>query len=231
MAGAWLAALAVVIFLPKVAAASPPGEDGSSPAAERDRLRAENAAMQARLSLSKDPGTYLVADLQNKTLRLELQGVPLTSLPIQAVRLNWHAERLLAGQERSSLLETPFVLNEDRWFEVSHTLALKDSAAVRTHADTTGALMEAIRTQPVTALLTYDRRLAVVLEGKPAMTGWERLRDRVKTWLQSWSSNTLPGVLRRESADDVMVTLEMSPPDVRSLAPTLTEGTRLILVF
>ena len=85
--------------------------------------------------------------------------------------------------------------------------------------------MMAIRTQPVTAMLTFDRRLTLVLEGKPAVTRWQQLRERVTNWLQSWSSNTLPGILRRLSTDEVMVTLEMSPPDVRSL------GTKLILIF
>jgi hypothetical protein len=205
--------------------------DRSALQTEYQRLQNENAAMLARLSLSKDPDTYLVADLGEHKIELELQGVVLSSMPITSVRLNRHAERLLAGDERARFLETPFVLAEDRWFEISRTLALKDSAAVRSKPDTTGALMEAIRTQPVTALLNYDRRLTVVLDGQPAMTGWQRFRKKITTWLESWSSGTLAGILRRESSDEVMVTFEMSPPDVRSLAPTLLEGTKLILIF
>jgi hypothetical protein len=227
---------AVFLFLLGLATAIPgsraeAGPDRSSLQAEYQRLQSENAALRARLSLSKDPNTYLVADLGERKLELELQGVVLTSMPITTVRLNRHAERLLAGDERARFLEAPFVLAEDRWFEISRTLALKDSAAVRSRPDTTGALMEAIRTQPVTALLNYDRRLTVVLDGKPAMTRWQRFRQRITTWLESWSSGTLAGILRRESADEVMVTLEMSPPEVRSLAPTLLEGTKLILIF
>jgi hypothetical protein len=198
---------------------------------ERDRLRNEIAALQARLSLSKDSNVYLVADLPGRKISLELQGVTLTSLPVEELLLNRHAKRLLSAGERVKFLETPFVLADERWFELVKTLASKDSSAVRAHADTTGALMEAIRTSPVTAMLTYDRRLTVVLEGKPPRTRWQHLRERVRRYLESWSSGTLDGVLKRQSTDEVMVTVEMTPADVRSLAPTLQEGTKLILIF
>lgn len=198
---------------------------------ERDRLRNENAALQARLSLAKEQGAYVVADMGSPQLQIELQGVTLTSLPIDRVRLNRHAKRLLAGSARIPFLETPFVLGEDRWFEETKTLALKDSSAVRAKADTTGALMDAIRTSPVTAMLTYDRRLTLVLEGKPPMTRWRAFRERAAAYLRSWSSGTVEGVLRRQSSDEIMVTLEMTPANVRSLAPTLIEGTKLILIF
>ena len=57
------------------------------------------------------------------------------------------------------------------------TLALKDTSAVRSRPDTTGALMQKIRLSPVTALLSYDRKLTLVLDGKPPRTRWERLRE------------------------------------------------------
>jgi hypothetical protein len=206
-------------------------ESRSSLASEYLRLLTENAALTARLSLTKDPDSYLVADLSARRLELELQGVTLTSLPIEEVRLNPHALRLLAAGDRAKFLETPFVLGDDRWFDTAKTLALKDSSAVRSKADTTGALMQAIRTTSVTAMLTYDRRLTIVLDGQAPQTGWERFKARITAWLQSWSSGTVEGILRRQSADEVMITLRMSPADVRSLAPTLTEGTKLVLVF
>lgn len=199
--------------------------------AERERLLRENAAIQARISLSKDDNAYLVADLPNRSLRLELQGVALASLPIDRVRLNKHAQRLLTTSEGNQLLQTPFVLGVDRWFELSPTLGAGDSTAAASKPDTTGARMEAIRTEPVTAILSYDRRLTLVLDGKPPQTRWQRLRERVSTWLRSWSAGTLPGILRRQSSDEIMVTLEMSPPDVRSLAPSLVDGTKLILIL
>ena len=205
--------------------------DPQSLLGERRRLSMENASLGARLSLAKDPSPYLVADLSARMLFLELQGVPLTSLPIRNVRLNEHAHRLLDGSDRASLLETPFTLAEDRWFEVAKTLALKDSSAIRSRPDTTGALMEAIQTSPVTALLSFDKRLNLVLEGKIPKTGWAAIRERITAWLQSWSSGTLEGILRRQSADEVMVTLALSPADIRSLAPNLTEGTKLVLVY
>jgi hypothetical protein len=224
------AALAAVLLLAGMFRAAA-GEDRGTLLKERQRLRSENAALSARLSLSKESNTYLVADLSVKKISLELQGVPLFSIPIQEVRLNKHAERLLAEGEQPSMLETPFVLQEDRWFDQAKTLALKDSSAVRSKPDTTGALMEAIRSTPVTAMLTYDRRLTVVLEGKPPQSRWQQLKERVSDWFRSWSYATRQGVLRRQSSDEIMVTLRMSPPDVRSLAPTLMEGTRLVLIF
>jgi len=197
---------------------------------ERNRLMRENAVMQARVSLSKDNAVYLVADLGSMNLRLELQGVTLASLPIDEVRLNKHAERLLTGDDSVRMLATPFALSGDRWFELNRAVATVDSSSTDSKPDTTGARMELIRTQPVTAMLTYDRRLTMVLEGQPPRTRWQKLKDKAKTWLQSWSSGTLAATLRRQSADEVMITLEMAPADVRSLAPTLVDGAKLILV-
>ncbi len=227
--------LALALGLGVTALAAPAfGQDGADRerlVEERSRLLVENAAMRARLSLSKDQSVYLVADLGSRRLRLELQGVALYSVPIQEVALNRHARRVLRGPDRVRLLESPFTLSEDRWFEVSKTLALKDSAAVRSEPDTTGALMQAIRTSPVTAMLQFDRRLTMVLDGQPPRTRWEIWREKAKAWLRSWSAATLEGILRRQSSDEVMVTLVLTPSDVRSFAPTLTEGTRLILIL
>lgn len=218
----------MLCFLPAPARAEE--ESRSRLIDERSRLLIENAALRARLSLSSEAASYVVADLVQGKLTLELQGVNLTSVPIEEVVLNRHAKRVLRGPDRVKLLEVPFSLQDQRWFETSKTLASKDSAAVRSRPDTTGALMQAIRTTPVTAMLTYDRRFTLVLDGKPPRTRWEKLRERVREWFSSWSAATVEGVLRRQSSDEVMITLKMSPSDVRSFAPTLTQGTRLILL-
>ncbi len=196
----------------------------------RTRLRIENAALRARLSLARDQSPYIVVDLRRQSVRLELQGVTLAAVPVQGVLLNRHAKRTFRSGDEVKLLETPFALQEDRWFEVEKTLALKDTSAVRSRPDTTGALMQRIRLSPVTALLSYDRKLTLVLEGKPPQTRWERLRERVRNWFRSWSAGTLEGLLRQQSSEEVMVTLSMTPADVRSLAPSLLAGTRLILI-
>ncbi len=215
-----------------VAARVARAEEGRSDLVEeRSRLLVENAALRARLSLAREQGIYVVADLSRRRVDLELQGVVLTTVPIEEVILNRHAKRLLRGPERIKLLEVPFSLVDQRWFETSKTLALKDSSAVRDRPDTTGALMQAIRTTPVTAMLSYDRRLTLVLEGKPPRTRWEKLREKAREWFRSWSAATVEGVLRRQSSDEVMVTLKMSPSEVRSLNPTLVEGSRLVLVL
>jgi hypothetical protein len=197
---------------------------------ERSQLLLENAALRARLTLSSDASAYLVADLAHDHLDLELQGVRLATVPIDRVTLNRHAKRVLHGPDRVKLLEVPFTLVDQRWFEPTKTLALKDTAAVRSRPDTTGALMQAIRTTSVTAMLGYDRRLTLVLDGEPPRSHWARLRQKIQQWFRSWSATTVEGILRRQSSDEVMITLQMSPSDVRSLNPTLIQGTRLILI-
>jgi hypothetical protein len=197
---------------------------------ERTRLLIENAALRARLSLTREDSPYIVVDLPKKMVRLELQGVTLTSVPVQEILQNRHAKRTLSSADEVKLLETPFSLQEDRWFEVGKTLALKDTTAVRSRPDTTGALMQQIRLSPVTALLSFDRKLTLVFDGKPPRTRWERLRENARNWFRSWSAETLEGLLRRQSSEEVMVTLVMAPADVRSMAPSLLAGTRLILV-
>lgn len=224
----------VVLPMLLLAQAPVPSRAAGSPRSalvqERARLLVENAALRARLSLSRDQSPYIVVDLSKKALQLELQGVTLTSVPVQEVLLNRHAKRTLAGPDEVKLLETPLSLQEDRWFEVDKTLALKDSTAVRSRPDTTGALMQRIRLSPVTALLSYDRKLTLVLDGKPPRTRWERLREKARNWFRSWSAGTLEGLLRRQSTEEVMVTLVMAPSDVRSMAPSLLPGTRLIMI-
>lgn len=211
-------------------AARAAGSDRTALVEERTRLLIENAALRARLSLAREESPYIVVDLPRKMMRLELQGVTLVSVPVQEVLLNRHARRTLRSAGEVKLLEIPFALQEDRWFEVDKTLALKDTSAVRSQPDTTGALMQKIRLSPVTALLSYDRKLSVVLDGKPPRTRWERLREKTRNWFRSWSAETLEGLLRRQSSEEVMVTLVMAPADVRSMAPSLLTGTRLILV-
>jgi hypothetical protein len=212
------------------AAARAAGSTRAALVEERTRLLIENAALRARLSLARDDSPYIVVDLPRKIMQLELQGVTLTAVPVQEVLLNRHARRTFTSADEVKLLETPFALQEDRWFEVGKTLALKDTSAVRSRPDTTGALMQQIRLSPVTALLSYDRKLTLVLDGKPPRTRWERLRERARNWFRSWSAETLEGLLRRQSTEEVMVTLVMAPADVRSMAPSLLSGTRLILV-
>jgi hypothetical protein len=211
-------------------AARAAGSSRSALEEERTRLLVENAALQARLSMAREDSPYIVVDVARKLMELELQGVTLTSVPVQEVILNRHAKRTFTSADEVKLLDTPFGLQEQRWFDVDKTLALKDSSAVRSRPDTTGALMQKIRLSPVTALLSYDRKLTLVLDGKPPRTGWERLRERARNWFRSWSAGTLEGLLRRQSSEEVMVTLVMAPADVRSLAPSLLAGTRLILI-
>jgi hypothetical protein len=225
-----LAAVVALGLGPSSSAAWAAGPSRAELVVERTHLMIENAALRARLSLARDQSPYIVVDLPRKTMQLELQGVTLTSVPVQEVLLNRHAKRTFASEDEVNLLETPFVLQEDRWFEVGKTLALKDSSAVRSRPDTTGALMQQIRLSPVTALLSYDRELTLVLDGKPPRTRWERLREKVRNWFRSWSAGTLEGLLRQQSSEEVMVTLVMAPADVRSLAPSMLTGTRLILV-
>lgn len=224
-----LAILSFVLLSAPVAARAA-GSTRAALVEERTRLLIENAALRARLSVARDDSPYIVVDLPRKIMQLELQGVTLTSVPVQEVLLNRHARRTFTSADEVKLLETPFALQEDRWFEVDKTLALKDTSAVRSRPDTTGALMQKIRLSPVTALLSYDRRLTLVLDGKPPRTRWERLREDARNWFRSWSAETLEGLLRRQSSEEVMVTLSMAPADVRSMAPSLLAGTRLILI-
>jgi hypothetical protein len=227
-----LSLLAILLFslLSAPAAARAARSSRGALVEERTRLLIENAALRARLSLAKEDSPYIVVDLPRKVMRLELQGVTLTAVPVQEVLLNRHARRTFTSADEVKLLETPFALQEDRWFEPDKTLALKDTSAVRSRPDTTGALMQKIRLSPVTALLSFDRKLTLVLDGKPPRTRWERLRERARNWFRSWSAGTLEGLLRRQSSEEVMVTLSMTPADVRSMAPSLLAGTRLILV-
>ena len=196
----------------------------------RDRLLRENASLRARLSLSRSPGAYLVVDLEALRLDLELQGLSLARLPVRATRLNRHAQRLLEKEGENTLLEDPFILQEERWFDPSGALAWKDSTGVPDAPDTTGARMEAVRRQPVTALLIFDRRLVIVLRGDPPRSFLGRVSTGLSRWLRAWSNHTPEGVLREIGSEAMLVTLEMAPADVRILAPSVSSGTRVVLI-
>ena len=200
--------------------------------AEYDRLQAANAVLRARLSLAKLDEPYLILDLSEKEVRLELQGLVLTRSPIRVAKLNRRAQRISRDTTRISFCEVPFVLSSDHWYEDAPTLALKDSAAVMSRPDTTGRLVEQIRLARVLALLGFDRDLAIAFDGQIPPTS---LTGRLRGWLEgvwprmrSGSGGSDLQTMRRKT---VLVELQMDPGLVRSLAPTLQQGTKLVLQF
>lgn len=207
-------------------------DSGDEIYSEYVRQRAVNAVLRARLTLSKEALPYLILDLPEQEMRLELQGVILSRFPARKVRLNHLAKEISRDTTRIAFCEVPFELQHDRWFEKAKTLALKDTSAVMSSPDTTGALAEAIRTSPILALLRFDRNLAVALNGDvPPESLWERVKKKVRSWWNLYRKGTPEGSLRVQRRDTVSIELEMEPAEIRSLAPNLTEGTRLVLRF
>ncbi len=227
-----------LLLLAIAAAGARPGPAGGTPPASgeiRDeyvRLRAVNAVLRARLALSKEPIPYLILDLPEREMRLELQGVTLTRVPIRRIALNRLAEEISRDTTRIAFCEVPFVLQQERWFESVPTLAQKDTSAVMSRPDTTGALAERIRTTPVLYLVRYERNLAIAMQGYfPPQTRIDRWKARIKAWWRSMKAETPEGFLRKERRESVLVELDMEPAQVRSIAPSLTEGTKLVLRF
>ncbi len=199
----------------------------SLPALERRRdvLLAENAALEARLSMSRRSEAYLVAEIGERRLELELQGVILVSQPVHAVTMNREARDLLSGRDQSGCLRTPYRLLSSEWREPPGILTLRDSARIR--PDTTGALMDAIRRSPVTTNLEFDRELTVILEGRRTDSFFRRLAARIGMRLRVLNSGASQGDDAHRSAE---IRLLLSPAHIRSLEPNLKEGTRLVLV-
>lgn len=200
--------------------------------AEYVHLRAINAVLRARLSLSNESIPYMILDLPEREVRLELKGVVLTKVPIRKVTVNRLASEVSSDTTRIAFCEIPFVLERDRWYEAVPTLALKDSTAVMTKPDTTGALAERIRTSPVLAVLHFERNLAVTLSGFiPIESRTERWKAKARAWWRSMKEGTPEREMRRLRDRSVLIELDMEPAQVRSLAPTLTRGTKLVLRF
>jgi len=230
----WISAIALILV----------GEVASDPScaaraqgaenldAEYVRLRAVNAVLKARLSLSQQTEPYLILDLPGREVGLELQGVTLTRVPVRKVSVNRLAAEIADDTAGIGFCEVPFVLGEDRWFEEVPTLAVKDTAAIMSHPDTTGALVERIRTTPVLSLLRFDRNLVVALNGYIQPTsrieGWKR---SLRLLWRSLKSKTPEGILQSRRGDSVLLELELEPAQVRSLAPNLTHGTKMVLRF
>jgi hypothetical protein len=188
--------------------------------------------LRARLSLGKQTEPYLILDLPAREIRLELQGVSLVKVPVRKVDLN----RLASGVSRDTthigFCEVPFVLQRDQWFEEVRTLALKDSSAVMSRPDTTGTLVQQIRTAAVLSILHFDRNLVLALDGNiPPPSRIERWKKWFRELRESFRPETPEGQLAREKRRSVMLRLDMEPASVRTLAPNLTVGTKLILRF
>jgi hypothetical protein len=199
---------------------------------EYDRLRADNAVLRARLSLRKLDVPYLVLSLPDKEIRLEMSGLVLTRSPIRSVTFNRRAGGISHDTTRIAISEIPFVLQDEYWYEEAPTLALKDSAAVMSRPDTTGQLVEQIRQARVMALLEFDRDLAIALNGQSRPSS---IPARLKSWLRGMVRPMRPGSgvwpLRTMQRRSVFVELKMEPAVVRSLAPNLRKGTRLVVQF
>ncbi len=196
------------------------------------RLRTENAILKARLSMSKQTEPYLILDLPARQVRLELQGVPLVKVPVRSASLNRLAKDVSQDTTHIGFCEVPFVLQRDQWFEAVKTLALKDSSAVQSRPDTTGTLVEQIRTASILSFLRFDRNLVIVLDGNiPPPSRMQRLKKWIHDLRQSMKENTPEWMLARERRRSVLLRLDMDPASVRILAPNLTVGTKLILRF
>lgn len=196
------------------------------------RMRAIHSVLVARLNLSKQSDAYLVLDLPEREVRLELQGVTLTRVPAREIEMNRLAKEISRDTTRIGFCEVPFVLQQDRWFEEIPTIAVKDTAAVMSTPDTTGALAERIRTAPVLALLRFERNFVLALNGELPPTGRvERWKKSLRTLWRSYRPHTAEAALRQERRKSVLVEFDMEPALVRSLAPNLTKGTKLVLRF
>jgi len=196
------------------------------------QLRAANAVLKARLSLSKQNDPYLILDIPEKTLRLELKGVMLTTVPIKKITLGRLARGIPGDTTRLDFCEVPFVLQKDQWFEEVPTLALKDTTAIRDRPDTTGTLTRQIRNASILALLEFERNLVVALDGHiPLPSRWERWKGEVRALWRSFRSGTPEAQLREYRKRSILIYLDLEPAQVRSFAPNLTAGTKLVLRF
>jgi hypothetical protein len=195
-------------------------------------LRAMNAVLKARLALSKQNDPYLILDLPEKTLRLELKGVTLTTVPIKNIQLSKLARGVPGDTTRIGFCEVPFVLQKDQWFEEVPTLALKDTTAVRDRPDTTGTLTRQIRNAGILSMLEFERNLVIALDGHiPPESKWERWKLRARAYWQSFKTGTPEAKLRDYRKRSILIFLEMEPAQVRSFAPNLTAGTKMVLRF
>jgi hypothetical protein len=196
------------------------------------RARAKNAVYRARLSLQKENQPYLIIDIPEREVRLELQGVTLTRVPVRETRLNPLAREISHDTTRIAFCEVPFQLQDDRWYEDIPTLALKDSSAVMDRPDTTGALVERIRSTPILSLLSFDRNLVVAFNGYLEPTSsWDRFRQWTRRFWDRLRAGSAQAKLIGKRRESILVEVQMEPAQVRSLAPTLTEGTKLVLRF
>jgi hypothetical protein len=214
----------------RAAAQKEPAKSHAELESEYIHARAKNAVYRARLSLSKEAQPYLILDLPEREVRLELQGVTLTRVPVRETRLNPLAREISHDTTRIAFCEVPFLLQDDRWYEDVPTLALKDSSAVMDRPDTTGALVERIRTTPIVSLLSFDRNLVIALNGyvEPKST-WEKFRHWTRRFWDRLRSGSAQASLIAKRRGSILVELQMEPAQIRSLAPTLSEGTKLVL--
>jgi hypothetical protein len=195
-------------------------------------LRAKQAALRARLELSGEQDPYLILDLARRELRLELQGVTLVRHPVREIALSRRARRISTDTTRIAFCETPFTLERDRWYERARTLALKDSTVIGSRPDTTGRLAERIVRSRILALLDFDRDLVVAAHGtRPPHNLFDHFAASLRSIWLLFTSGSGEGWRLWKRGKDVFIELRMEPAAVRSLAPNVSAGTRLIVLF
>jgi hypothetical protein len=226
-----------VVFLTLLAGVACSGLTPQQPESEElrrelDRLRFANAVLRTRLAVAADDEPYVVLDLPERELRLEFRGLVLSRSVIAKVKLNRRARRISGDTTRIGFCRLPFHLRQEGWYEDVPTLALKDSTVVMSQPDTTGLLAEQIHRARILGLLRFDRDLAVALTGRSPPAS---VAGHVKTWLLNALRPLWPGSgvwqLRTARREAILLELMMDPVLVRSLAPSLKDGTRLVLEF
>lgn len=229
----WISVILVVVIL------SCQGSDEGEPAKSIEQLREElidlqalQAVLEARIELGSEQDSYLILDLPERELRLELQGVDLARYPIREISMNRRTRSISQDTARISFCQHPFALQRDRWYEQVRTLALKDSTAIGSLPDTTGELARQITRSRVLALLDFDRDLVVALHGtrnpRNVFDHFLASLSSIARWVRPGSGE---GRRAWKRTSTTFIELRMEPAAVRSLAPNLREGTRLILRF
>jgi len=192
------------------------------------QLRAANAVLKARLSLSKPKRSIPDPRHPGEDAAAGAEGVMLTTVPIKKITLGRLARGNPGDTTRLDFCEVPFVLQKDQWFEEVPTLALKDTTAIRDRPDTTGTLTRQIRNASILALLEFERNLV----SRSMATFPCRPVERWKGEVRACGAHS--GLERRRRScgvrkRSILIYSIWSRRQVRSFAPNLTAGTKLVL--
>ena len=198
----------------------------------KNALEIEQAFLQARLKLAQTNAVYLVIDLVDNAVSLEIKGVEVRRCKILRFNISSEDEYMRQIGILSDWLSTPFVLQQDRATIPKEPIRVKEAPKDAAEADLQVDENISIENSVVKFSLYFDRNFLIsVKEAQPPSFG-NRFRNLFYKAGERFQSETVNlGFLLRlkKPQSRVQISLELSREDAKAVYRALPNNAGLAL--